>query len=161
MQGVTVAVEAIEQRLVGAGVEAVHDVGGAIGERPGGRRPAVATPAPFAGDEEAGAGGPPGVAVGVANVGFEYDECRLALVVDCGDASLTDCRAFGGERLVKGDVLLAVEQSGEVEIAEVDTPTAAEDDDLRGERLLGGCRGVLRGELEFEPGRHGLPCTES
>jgi hypothetical protein len=67
--------------------------------------------------------------------------------VDCGDASLADCRAFGGERLVKGDVLLAVEQSGEVEIAEVDTATTAEDDDLCGERLLGGCRGVLRGEL--------------
>ena len=41
---------------------------------------------------------------------------------------------------MKGDVLLTVEQSGEVEIAEVDTATAAEDDDLRGERLLGGCR---------------------
>ena len=52
--------------------------------------------------------------------------------MDCGDASLADCRAFGGERLVKGDVLLAVEQSGEVEIAEVDTATAAEADDCVG-----------------------------
>ena len=101
------------------------------------------------------------VAVGVANVGFEHDECSLALVVDCCARPLADCRALGGERLVKGDVLLTVEQGGEVEIAEVDPAPASEDDDLCGERLLGGFRGVLGGELEFEPGWVGLPCADS
>ena len=56
---------------------------------------------------------------------------------------------------MEGDRLLAVEQGGEVEVAEVDAATAAEHDAHRGKGPLGGVSGVLGGELEFEARRVG------
>ena len=86
VQRVAVAVESVEQRLVGAGRVRDDLVGRAVGRDVArAARAAVAAPAALTPDEGRHGGGPQQVAAGLAGLALEHDHRGLALVVHRGD----------------------------------------------------------------------------
>ena len=152
VQRVAVAVEPVEQGLVGPGVVADGVVGFPVGQLPGAGRAPVAAPAALAGDEQAGPAGPHGVAVVVGGVDLQHHQRGLALVVDGGHPVAGCRRTLGRQLLVELDVLVAVEQAGPVVVAVVGSAGAADHHRLGGQGPLGHPGRILGGELQLGAG---------
>ena len=167
VQWVAVAIEPVQQRLVGARRIGDLVIGIAVRHlrRVGDLRPTVLTEAALAADERGEARRERRFAgSGVGRLRLEPHHGCLALVVDPDDLGHGVDLAVGRDRAVHGHPLLTVQQHPEVELAptrQARTAAHTEDDRHRRQHALLDVLRVLGGELQLEPGRIHLTRADS